>query len=289
MKKLVHGMLKSYVRSFPINRGKSHVLSRLWKPLSFGHYLRETRLRQANVRMRCDISKLVQRQIYFYGAYEEDTCQVWVKMAKTAQTIIDVGANVGLYSLLAAATSSHAAIHAFEPTSEVFDRFVENVRLNGFLNVVANRAGVGRASGKSFLHFCAGSDGSNEGMNYVSSESVSRSDTAVEVVSVDDYCRAREIDSIDLLKLDIEGGEYDALLGAERFLARKAINCIFVELTEWAANRNGHSTRDIKRLLSTAGYEIYQLRTDGSLKRVDLECAHNGDNVLAFASQPPWI
>src|SRR5262245_47047510 len=214
-KELAHRLLASYVRSFPVNKGKARVVSLLWKPLSFGRYVRETRLRQANVRVRCDISRLVQRQLYFFGAYEEENCDWWVRMAKQARTVFDVGANVGLYSLLAGAVNPQAAIHAFEPTTEVFDALIENLRLNKFSNVLTNRTAVGRTTGKSFLHLCAGSDGSNEGMNYVSSESISRSDTAVEVVSVDDYCRTRGIDSIDLLKLDIEGGEFEALLGAK--------------------------------------------------------------------------
>jgi FkbM family methyltransferase len=285
-KELAHRMLTSYVRSFPVNKGKSRVVSLLWKPLSFGRYVRETRLRQANVRVRCDISRLVQRQLYFFGAYEEENCDWWVRMAKQARTVFDVGANVGLYSLLAAAVNPQAAIHAFEPTGEVFDRFVVNFGLNNFSNIVPNRVAVGRTSGKCYLHLCAGSDGSNEGMNYVSSENASRSDTAVEVVSVDDYCRTRGIDSIDLLKLDIEGGEFEALLGAERLLTKKAIGCIFVELTEWAAKRNGHSTRDIKGLLADAGYRLYLLQEGSRLRTVDSESTHNGDNAIAFAHQP---
>ena len=279
-------MLTSYVRSFPVNKGKSRVISLLWKPLSFGRYVRETRLRHANVRVRCDITQFVQRQLYFFGTYEEESCDRWVPIAKQAHTIFDVGANVGLYSLLAGAANPQAAIHAFEPTPEVFETLVENLRLNDLSNVLANRTAVGRTTGKSFLHLCAGSDGSNEGMNYVSSESVSRSDKAVEVVAIDDYCRTRGIGSIDLLKLDIEGGEFDALLGAERLLSQKAIGCIFVELTEWAAKRNGHSTRDIKRLLADAGYRVYLLQKGSRLSAVDRESTHNGDNAIAFAHQP---
>lgn len=289
MKDLVHNALKSYVRNFPLNKGKGRVLSLLWEPLSFGQHVREANLRQANVRVRCDISRFIQRQLYFFGAYEEQSCEYWMRLAKKAQTIFDIGANVGLYSLLAAATNPQATIHAFEPTTDLFDAFVENLRLNDFSNVVANKLAIGQASEKSFLHRCTGSDGRNEGMNYICRESEAASDTPVEVVSLDNYCRANQIDLIDLLKLDIEGGEFEALLGAERLLAEKAIACIFVELTEWAANRSGHSTREIKRLLLNAGYQIRQLQNDFSLKPVELESSHNGDNIIALAVQPALI
>jgi len=269
-----------------LSKGKARLVSWLWKPLSGGNYLRETHLRQGNVHMRCDLSKLLQRQLYFFGAYEEKDCACWVRMAKQARTIFDIGANVGLYSLLAAAANTRATIHAFEPTSEVFDRFVENLRLNHFANVVPNPLAVGNATGKSLLHFCAGSDSANEGMNYVSPESVSGSDLEIEVVSLDDYCRQNGIACIDLLKLDIEGSEYEALLGAENLLSKQAIGCIFLELTEWAAERKGHSIRDLKQLLAGAGYQIYQLQENSQFKPVKLDASHNGDNVLAFASRP---
>jgi len=283
---LAHRLLKSYVRCFPVSKGKSRLVSRVWKPLSGGNYLRETHLRQGNVRMRCDISKLVQRQLYFFGTYEEKDCACWMRMAKQARTIFDVGANIGLYSLLAAAVNPRATIHAFEPTSEAFDRFVENLQLNHFANVVPNPVAVGHGTGKSLLHFCAGSDGANEGMNYVSPESVCDSDLEIDVVSLDDYCRRNGIASLNLLKLDIEGSEYEALLGAQNLLSKQAIGCIFLELTEWAAERKGHSIRDLKQLLAGAGYQIYQLQEKSQLKLVESDASHNGDNVLAFASRP---
>ena len=80
------------------------------------------------------------------------------------------------------------------------------------------------------------------------------------------------------MKLDIEGGEYDALLGASNMLSDKAVKRIFFELVEWSANRNGHSTIDIKRLLLDAGYSIYEVRK-GRLKPL----ARSGTDDVACA------
>src|SRR5258706_1997858 len=118
---------------------------------------------------------------------------------------------------------------------------------------------VGQFTGVGFLHDYTGSSGNNEGVNFVTLEQEGSDTTPVSVISLDDYCAQRAIDHIDMLKLDIEGGEYAALLGAESLLKRKAIKLIFLELYEWAANRSNSSTTDIKRLLKEANYSLYQL------------------------------
>jgi hypothetical protein len=88
------------------------------------------------------------------------------------------------------------------------------------------------------------------------------------------------------MKMDIEGGEYDALLGMQGLLSRKGIGCIFLELVEWASNRYGHSTADIKRVLHANGYRLYEINS-GGLKPLDPEGVHRGEsNILAFADTP---
>ncbi len=282
IKTIAHSTLKYYIRGFPVTKGKARILSLLWKPLSFGRYKRQTTLRHARVRMNCDLTKFIQRHLYFYGSYEEEYCRCWTALAGHARTIFDIGANVGVYSLLAAVKNPNASIYAFEPTCEMVDALAENIRLNNIQNIQINPVAIGRASGEGFLHRCTGNDGSNEGMNFITAEIAQDDDVTVALTSVEDFCRQQQISRIDLMKIDIEGGEYDALLGAQNLLRSQAIGCIFLELAEWAANRSGHSTIDIKRILLDAGYNIYQLRR-GALTAVQLEEIHNGDNVIAFA------
>ena len=73
-----------------------------------------------------------------------------------------------------------------------------------------------------------------------------------------------------------------ALLGAADLLGRRAIRCLFVELAEWAANRAGHSTRDIKQLLYSSRYRLYELDS-GRLAEVRPETIHHGQNIIALA------
>jgi FkbM family methyltransferase len=276
-------MLKYYLRSFPISKGKSRMLNLLWRPLSFRQYKRQVTLDQADIVMLCDITKFVQRHIYFYASYEHEYCDYWIGLARNSKVIFDVGANVGIYSLLGGTANSRAKIYAFEPTQELFDTLLANIRRNGLQNIIPNLAAVGNIDGQGFLHECRGSDGSNEGMNFVTTRISQGSDKLTQIVSLQSYCQRNQISRIDLMKIDIEGGEYDALLGAMSLLREQAIGYIFLELSEWAANRSGHSTSDIKHLLWKNGYQIYQLRKK-TLVPIEMKGVHKGDNnVIACA------
>ncbi len=254
--------LQRYVRHFPVNTGKERLVSLLWKPLVPRDGLVETRLLKADVRLTCDLGQFIQRHVFFFGSYEREACELWVECAKRAAVIFDVGANIGVYSLLAATANSKARVHAFEPTPEVLTTFQQNVELNKLPNIIINAIAVGKQNGTASLHKCRGVDGSNEGMNFITENDglQPEAEETVRLVSLNAYCETNGIEQIDLMKIDIEGGEYNAFVGAESLIRKQAIKCIFFGLSEWAANRNGHSTRDIKRLLLDAGYRLSEVR-----------------------------
>jgi len=286
IKTLLHNVLKYYLRYFPISRGKTRIFSFLWKPLSFEEYYRRTTLLQADFELNCDLTKFLQRYIYFFGGYEKEYCDYWMKLARQSIVIFDVGANIGLYSLLAAAANPRAAIHAFEPTPEIAAALQENIRLNNLQNISVNHFGVSDYTGQALLQRFMGGEDIYDGMNFISSEKTANENLPVAVITLADYCRQNEIARIDLMKMDIEGGEYNALLGAKNFLESQTIGCIFLELVEAHANRAGHSTVEIKQLLSNAGYRIFGLHS-GKLLPVQIEKIHagQGDNVIAFTEE----
>src|SRR5258708_2750333 len=108
MKELLHQAFKGYFRIFPIHQGKERLLNRFWRPFSFGNHRRATRLKQREISVECDLTKWVQRHLYFFGEYEPENCRYWSRMAARADVIIDVGANVGIYSLTAAVANPKA-------------------------------------------------------------------------------------------------------------------------------------------------------------------------------------
>jgi FkbM family methyltransferase len=285
LQNLTRSALQTYVRRFPVSKGKQRLIDLSCRLLAPGRERLVTKLRQAEVQVLCDLTQHIQRQIYFWGSYEPEACDLWVQCARSAQTVVDVGANVGVYSLLAAATNPRAHVHAFEPTPGIADIFRENIHLNKLTNIAVNVSGVGKENGHALLRQCRGVDGANEGMNFTvgATEPELESDLRVPLVTLTEYCDRRGIGQIDLLKMDIEGGEYDALSGAAGLLRSQAVKCIFFELVEWSARRGGHSTADIKRLLTEFGYKLYEVRA-GGLKPLPTEGADNIACAVALSS-----
>jgi len=284
IKQLPRTALQYYIRYFPVSKGKYLLMNSLWKALSFGEYCVDTKLMQADVNISCDITKYIQRHIYFWGGYEQQNCDYWIKLSKKSNTIFDVGANIGLYSLLAAKSNPNASVHAFEPTPNIIDLLNRNIIINKINNITVNNTAIGNRSGMAILRDCRGENGCNEGMNYVEYKNNKslQDDMSVEIVSIDEYCEKLEIGYIDIMKIDIEGGEYNALMGAKNMLKKKQIGCIMVEFIEWALQRSGYSTDELRQFLLNEKYRLFLIK-DNKIKEILQGEVLDGVNVYAVS------
>jgi len=78
---------------------------------------------------------------------------VFLQLATSARVILDVGAYVGFYTVLAALTNPSAQVYAFEPHPNAYERLLRNVQINHLANVECRRVAVGESEGASQL-FC---------------------------------------------------------------------------------------------------------------------------------------
>ncbi len=166
---------------------------------------------------------------------------------------LDVGANLGLVCLPWAKRMGTGTIHAFEPHPATFKRLERHIELNHADNVVhSHQMAVGAKSGELEL--------------FISGEGTMAMDPAqaedrwegqrisVPVTTLDAFCKQQKIDRIDLIKIDIEGFEEQALLGASKtlsFTRRLVVECHTPALC-----------RSCREILEVAGFTLY---TVGSL------------------------
>ncbi|MBT6093968.1 MAG: FkbM family methyltransferase [Rhodospirillaceae bacterium] len=153
----------------------------------------------------------------FYGAYEAFELRVLAALADTIDdaVFVDVGANVGHHALYMAA---HAAgVHVLEPNPALWARIEEKVGINGLDNMFIHKLGLGAEN--SLLPLYLGPESGEASLLMGASRTTAESNVEVSIVRGDDFFREQSIGSVDIIKLDIEGAEADALVGMGDSLA----------------------------------------------------------------------
>ena len=190
---------------------------------------------------------------------------------KPGMTVIDVGANIGLYSILAEKRMDGTGIvWAFEPSSESFHRLGKNLQLNACQRVRPFRVALSAQASPSMK--LKSDAGFGDAYRYLSSDSSGwrgRGSRMVPVTTLDLFSRDHEIGGAAFLKIDVEGGEYLALQGAQEFLKANQEVCIMFESDPEWCQRAGCRQQDAFELLRRLGFGLYawQNRTRTWLSR----------------------
>jgi FkbM family methyltransferase len=156
------------------------------------------------------------------GSYEEQTTRLVREVLKEGMTVLDLGANVGYYTLLAARQVGETGrVFAFEPWHESFSLLQRNVKANGFNNIVPVAKAVSNRCGKQRLFL-----DNDPASRSLEEEDAGKNWVETEVTTVDEFVRERNI-SVDLIKMDVEGSEMKVLEAmTETIRANKSLKII---------------------------------------------------------------
>lgn len=161
---------------------------------------------------------------------------------------IDIGANVGVYSLLAAGIKKSRTI-AIEPIPQTFQYLTTNIQLNQLENLITSY-NIGLSDKKGELHFTKDKDTINHVANSKSENTVS-----VNVDTLDNLLSHTSLSST-LIKLDVEGFEYHVLSGGSNTLNNENIMALIVELNG-SSNKYGLCDEMVDKQLVAYGFEKY--------------------------------
>jgi FkbM family methyltransferase len=204
------------------------------------------------------------------GAFERQTRQRFSEAVRPGATVLDLGAHIGAYTLLAAAlVGPSGRVIAFEPDPRSFAWLRRNIRRNRCRHVTPIQQAVADRSGSATL-FSHPLDPSQNSLHAFASP---RASVAVETVALDARLPAARV---DVVKMDIEGGEVRALQGMQALLEANPAVTLFVELNPAALRRAGSSGEELVAWLRQAGFRVARLderyRADGSLLAANLHC-----------------
>jgi FkbM family methyltransferase len=150
---------------------------------------------------------------YVLGTSDVDEQRWMVAHLKPGNVFWDVGANIGFFTLLARRLIGEAGeVVAFEPLPENVHQLRHNLELNGFADVRVEEAAVSAESGKQL--FSAPMGKRRYAGSLVHTGNGDGSSSIVNVISLDDYLTSARPRAPDIIKLDVEGAEIDAMRGA---------------------------------------------------------------------------
>ena len=152
--------------------------------------------------------------------YEGETIRLFLALVKETRTVIDIGANTGLFALLAAAAEPTCRVWAFEPVPFIFDMLQKNIQLNKLENLEAVSCAVSDFVGESTFFITR----TNVGIPTDSSSCQGFRDQVEEfplpTITLDEYMSQQGIDRLELLKIDAEATESKVICGAMQTIRR---------------------------------------------------------------------
>jgi FkbM family methyltransferase len=167
---------------------------------------------------------------------------------KSGMTVLDVGANIGYFSALASGLVGNSGqVHAFEPMPQNLSRLRQN--LSVFRWAYPHPCAVGDVTGTAEIYF---NDSEAGWASLLSSSDLERR-AAIDVIRLDDWARDHAVNRIDFMKMDIEGGEFHALQGAQEMLSRFR-PIIVAELNAVCLARDHRKPEDVLALLRDLEY-----------------------------------
>src|SRR5258707_2202086 len=211
--------------------------------------------------MKLDLADYIQRSIYLNTFEPCESAQVR-QYLKPGMTFVDVGANVGYYTLLAASlVGPRGQVLAFEPSPYAFDRLVDAITRNDMSQVCAIQSGLSDGSGEKRL-FLPNQQG-NHSPSMV--PNAGGHPINVSVRQLDDWLAEHDVDCVDLMKIDVEGFEPNVIKGAAKYIQQGRVRAILCEFNNYWLETNGSSSLQLYDLLKGFGFVSSQSEPDFAL------------------------
>ncbi len=192
---------------------------------------------------------------FFNSSIEDDETETIRKNIKKRDVVLDIGANIGYYTLIAARiVGEEGKVFAFEPDPGNFSLLKKNVEANGYKNVVLVQKAVSDRTEKIKLFL---NEDSNVGHSIYDAHDGKKS-ISVYAITLDDFLKDAE--KVDFIKMDIEGAEGKAFAGMAGVLKRNKRLKIVTEFSPMLLRGIGTDPKRYVELLQKSGFKVYDVK-----------------------------
>lgn len=274
---------------------------RLWRSLSYNFHTYLVRRKEIvadlpwlGVSLRAGSEDMLGRRLFKTGMYEAGVTNFLLHYLSNVEqdVVFDVGANVGYYSVLTHRVCGDSVpVHAIEAEPENYRQLEHNLSRSNAGSVVPHFCAVSEEPGESKLYLWKSSNrGKHSLVPFEGAETVIVKTRTLDDVYRDEGLAGR---TVSLLKIDIEGGEHGAFLGAQNMLKHCAV--IASEVSPKFLKRAGLSLDAHIALVCDQGFEMFEICDDQTVKPCsvdDLRDSRKGRNVVYVRQdllQEQWL
>lgn len=188
-------------------------------------------------------------RLSIFQTYEPYETALVQKLVKKGMTVVDIGANIGYYTLLfAKKVGPKGKVIAYEPDADNFSLLKKNVEENTYTNVVLHKKALSTKKGVAKLYL---SD-ENKGDHQMYAGDDKRPSISIDTVKLDDHIKGK----VDFIKMDIQGAEMKALLGMKKALHKNKKLTLITEFWPAAIQQSGESPSKMLELLEKEGFSF---------------------------------
>lgn len=207
---------------------------------------------------------VIARALYWEGIdkFESGTIPIFIKLLTASHTFLDIGANTGLYSLIAAIDSSDRKVYAFEPVPSILSYFNKNIDLNKLQNIPISPIAATNYDGEIELYVPSGNlpTSASTLKDFREAEKI----ISVPAITIDSFLKLNDISKVDLLKIDTEATEHTVLEGAKSILKRDE-PIIICEVLK------GQTEKYLHTILDDLNYKYFLLSSEGLVEKERIE------------------
>lgn len=230
-----------------------------------------------------DLGELIDVGI-FLEQYERDVVALIERLVRPGHTVLDIGANIGAHTLrFSKLVRPEGRVYAFEPMDYAFSKLTRNLSLNPSANTRPARLALSdRNASNQEVHYRS---------SWASTGQRTLETSRVDFRRLDDWCDEHGVTSVDLIKMDVDGHEMQALTGGIRLIERSRPP-LLMEAGAWHFTGEGGNPL---QLLAGLGYRFWETESlvETTLDRIRARLPERDDamgfsvNLLASPLPPP--
>lgn len=236
------------------------------KKARFNFTVEKLRWRQ-NTTIISYLSTPVHSEIYGTGEYEKNEIDFLQKTLKKGDTFIDVGANIGVYTVVAGRlVGDEGRVFAFEPSKREFELLLKNIKLNKLKNIHPVKAAISNHTGTTKLRVASGlHTGTNTlALTFCNPQTKLCNIEEVPAYRLDDFIIQNNLKNVTGVKIDIEGYELFALQGMQ-YILNTFKPFLMLEINEYALQSTSCNKEQIFAFLRKCNYKIFYYDNNGML------------------------